>query len=733
MLLAQQTRGKDGFGAAIFDQNGILIQQSQHSKSLIHAKTAESLIDSINSYSLPDSSKNIENIIGHTLHSVVSLVPQPITKSGGVLVANCEIYNWRIIAGAEKIDAQNDADLLLAVLDKNSTKSTTGATTKRSLKHLNGVFAFAYINKGKLILARDIIGEKPLFFAQTKSRFYFASESKTLREVLGDESYLIEELNPRHILIVDIKTLKLKRTTRPFFEKQKETQTDEKKVIAKLSKMLVGCVKERLPAPSVKIGVLFSGGVDSTLIALILKKLGRPFTCYTAAFEEEGMGKSTDLAVAREAAEELGFKLTPIIQNLATAQQTIQTVIPLIESSNVVKVGVAMPFYLCCKQAALDNVRVMFSGLGSEELFAGYQRHKTAADINLECISGLRKMYERDLYRDDVVSMNNTVELRLPFLDLDLINFALKIPSGLKIKTQVANNVDNVQSKYILRQAALALGLPEKYALRPKQAAQYGSRFDKAIQKLADKGGFALKSAYLNTYFEPKNQRLGVLFSSGKDSMYALHTMQRQAYPISCLITLQSKNLDSYMFHTPAIEIAKLQASSINLPLIVQETKGEKEEELEDLKTAISSAIKKYHIDGIVTGALYSVYQRERIEKIAEELGIKVFSPLWHIDQEKELRQILDSGFSIILTQVAAEGLDASWLGREITHADVDKLVALNKKIGINIAGEGGEFESLVIDGPNFSKKIELVDTATTSEGAKHTLLIKEARLINKK
>lgn len=717
MLTIQQNRGKDAYGFAH-------LSGSQSNDSIFTTKQISEIRNK-----LPHKSNAL---IGHTLHSVVSNVPQPISLKDKkeILVANCEIYNWQELAKKHNINVINDAELLLTLLS-NSTKELSNTSNplpiiKKALKDINGVYSFAYYFNEKIIIARDIIGEKPLFFAHLKKEkeFIFASESKTIREIIPQQARLIQELNPRHIICYNLKTHKISKSTRKFFTKQKETQTDEKKVVPKLSEMLVKCVKERLPAPDVKIGLLFSGGVDSALIAQILKLLGRDFTCYTAAFEDEGQGKSQDLAMAQDAAREMGLKLNETVLTLSQTQEVIKEVIPLIESSNVVKVGVALPFYVCCKQAAKDNVRVIFSGLGSEELFAGYQRHKGAADINLECISGLRKMYERDLYRDDVVTMNNTVELRLPFLDIELINYALKISGNLKIKGE--------QGKYILRKSALNLGLSEKYALRPKQAAQYGSRFDKAINKLASRSGFELKSAYLNTFFPPQNQKLAVLFSSGKDSAYAMYTMQRQQYPISCLITLQSKNKDSYMFHTPAIELAKMQAKTMNLPIIIQKTAGEKEEELVDLKKAIKLAIKRYNIDGIVTGALYSVYQRERIEKIAEELGIKVFSPLWHIDQEKELRQIIDSKFEIILTQVAAEGLDSSWLGRKLTHSDVDKLVTLNKKLGINIAGEGGEFESLVIDAPMFAKKLNVNQTKIHSDGGKHTLLIKSANLTKK-
>jgi asparagine synthase (glutamine-hydrolysing) len=201
---------------------------------------------------------------------------------------------------------------------------------------------------------------------------------------------------------------------------------------------------------------------------------------------------------------------------------------------------------------------------------------------------------------------------------------------------------------------------------------------------------------------------LGVLFSSGKDSTYAAYVMKKQNYEITCLITIKSENPDSYMFHTPAIEIAELQAEAMGIPIIFKKTKGEKEKELEDLEKAIIEAKEKYKIDGIVTGALFSDYQRSRVEKICDKLGLKIFSPLWHIDQEKEMRQIIDSGFEIVMAAIAAEGLDKKWLMKVLTQNDVDKLVELNKKYKINIAGEGGEFETLVLNCPLFKKRITI-------------------------
>jgi diphthine-ammonia ligase len=162
--------------------------------------------------------------------------------------------------------------------------------------------------------------------------------------------------------------------------------------------------------------------------------------------------------------------------------------------------------------------------------------------------------------------------------------------------------------------------------------------------------------------------------------------------------------------------MAALQAEAMEIPIIVRETEGEKEKELDDMKAALEEARMKFHIEGVVTGALFSAYQRDRVESVCDSLGLKVFSPLWKMDQEKEMRQLVDSGFEFVFSSVAAEGLDKSWLGRPIVAGDVDRLVALNKKVGINIAGEGGEFESLVLDGPMFRKKIKILDSRVDEE-----------------
>ncbi|PLW80221.1 ATP-binding protein [Candidatus Woesearchaeota archaeon] len=631
---------------------------------------------------------NSKNAIGHTLHAMVNLIPQPI-KNEGLIVSNCEIYNWKELCESENIDARNDSELLLKLLDKYDE-------TIEVLNKLDGVYAFAYWKDDKIILARDLIGVKPLWYS-TDDGFAFASEKKALQK---QEYSLISELNPRTVLKYDIKTDEIELLRRDFFNNKPEHEKSHEEIKKEVQGLFLSAVSKRIPDE--KVGLLFSGGIDSTIIAKTLQSLNVDFVCYTAAMTGKGLATSEDLTYSRRIAKEYGFELKEVLIDIDDVEEKIRKVVPLIEDTNVVKVGVGLTFLSVCEQAQIDGIRVMYSGLGSEDIFAGYERHKNSLLINDECSSGLLKMYERDLYRDDVITMNHNIELRLPFLDKKLVDYSLKIPAEYKL--------DDVQNKKIIREVAEDLGLDKEFSQRKKRAAQYGSRFDSALNKLAKRNGYSKKSEYLSQFLDEKNLKLGLLLSGGKDSNYAGLLMQRQNYELACAITIMSKNDYSYMFHTPAIELTKLQAESMGLPLVIAETSGEKEKELEDLKIALKEAKVNHRIEGVITGAVFSNYQRERIENVCDELDLKIFSPLWHMNQRTLMEQLIAEGYEFIFTAVQAYGFDKSWLGRTITYEDIEKLSELEKKYKINVAGEGGEFESLVLNGPNYSKPIEIVE-----------------------
>jgi len=196
--------------------------------------------------------------------------------------------------------------------------------------------------------------------------------------------------------------------------------------------------------------------------------------------------------------------------------------------------------------------------------------------------------------------------------------------------------------------------------------------------------------------------KVGALFSGGKDSAYAIYIASQWGWEITHLITLLPKNPESFMFHTINIHLAPLLAKALHIPLISAETKGEKESELKDLE----QLLEPLPIDGVISGAIASEYQRTRIEHVCDTLDIKSFTPLWHKNQQLILEDQINAGFSIMITGVFAEGLDKSWLGTILTQDNIKGLLALSKKYTINPAGEGGEYETLTLNGPLFEKQL---------------------------
>lgn len=222
--------------------------------------------------------------------------------------------------------------------------------------------------------------------------------------------------------------------------------------------------------------------------------------------------------------------------------------------------------------------------------------------------------------------------------------------------------------------------------------------------------------------------RLGVLFSGGKDSTLAL-LKAKEFHSVSCLITLVSLNKESFMFHTPNIDLTKLQAEALKLPLVQVVTKGEKEKELKDLKLALQKAKRKYKLQGIVTGAVRSTYQASRIQQICHELNLWCFNPLWLMDQIDLLNEVLKQKLHVIISGVFAEPLDKSYLGKRLDKALVARLAKAAVTHQINPAGEGGEIETTVLDAPFFKKEIVVKKSSVQYANFSGNYVIVEAEL----
>ncbi|MDG6219916.1 MAG: diphthine--ammonia ligase [Candidatus Thermoplasmatota archaeon] len=201
--------------------------------------------------------------------------------------------------------------------------------------------------------------------------------------------------------------------------------------------------------------------------------------------------------------------------------------------------------------------------------------------------------------------------------------------------------------------------------------------------------------------------RLGVLFSGGKDSVLALDRA-REYHEIAGLITIRSSNPDSYMFHTVGIEHTEAQAKAMELPHMIQETRGNKEEELEDLEEAILRAKQEWGIEGVVSGAIASTYQASRVQRACHRLGVVCFNPLWLEAQRTVLEEVLGKGYNVMISGVFAYPLGEEYLGRILDQETVSSLLKLEKEMGFNPAGEGGEIETFVLGGPVFKKSLKV-------------------------
>ena len=233
--------------------------------------------------------------------------------------------------------------------------------------------------------------------------------------------------------------------------------------------------------------LLFSGGVDSTTIAKILKDKARKFRCYTA-----GVENAEDVRWAKEVAEEM--KLDWVFCKIELSREILKEIMDIIGFKDVVSVSVAIPMYFACKQASKDFKKVV-SGLGTEEIFAGYQRHKNLVPdyeaVHKECWRGITEVIKKDLKRDSRIAEHFGMRIIFPFMNEKVIEQAMKIPAERKITKET--------TKIILREIAEELGVPKKVAWRKKRAAQYGSKAMKMLKKIAKQNGFERIQDFLNS------------------------------------------------------------------------------------------------------------------------------------------------------------------------------------------------------------------------------------------
>lgn len=395
---------------------------------------------------------------------------QPVSNENLVLVFDGEIYNFKTIKNLlSKVGVQkeilSDAEALLYLIDCYN-KGDLVKAIQMAIRLIDGDYAFAVWDGENLAIARDQLGVRPLFYGQKDQLKGFASSRQSLREVGFDE---IETLKPEHILFnwQDIAPVQ------PIYEKMMEGD------VSKIDKILKLSVVKRVDGLS-ELGVIFSGGLDSSYIALLLKEISEniPLKITLYAVGVEG-SKDIEAAIYASKFLNLDLKIMEITEDMI--RESLPEVVRAIGDDNLMKVGVGLAIYFATKMVAEDGIRVAFAGQGADELFGGYNRYLESFvndTLNYDIRHDMANMYHVNLERDDACSMLNSVELRLPFLDEKLVELVLNIPDNKKIVS-----MHDDMRKSILRKLAFEEGLDYEIAYRPKKAAQYGSGIDKILRK----------------------------------------------------------------------------------------------------------------------------------------------------------------------------------------------------------------------------------------------------------
>ncbi len=202
--------------------------------------------------------------------------------------------------------------------------------------------------------------------------------------------------------------------------------------------------------------------------------------------------------------------------------------------------------------------------------------------------------------------------------------------------------------------------------------------------------------------------RLLSLFTGGKDSTLSIQLAQEAGHEIALLVTARPLERDSWMFHTTCIGVQHLQAEAMGLEHKYVDVSGRKEVEVQELYDTLRVLVRDYGADGLLSGGLASRYQRDRIEWLADRLGVGHVAPIWGVGPREIMTEVLARGYSVIIVAVSAHGLGPEWLGRQLNREYVEQLTTLSERYGFNLAGEGGEYETLVVDAPFFRNALRI-------------------------
>ena len=465
--------------------------------------------------------------LGHTRLAIVggTCGAQPFSSCDGRLVLehNGEIYNYKKIRKKlerhHRFSTVTDSEVIVHLLEDHLRKNSLLSAIKKTVAELDGVYALAIQDKhtGVTALVRDRIGVRQLYFADTNDIVAFASERKALWKI-GIQEPTRRIMPGSAVIISPAGELQTFQVADPIPAKVRIAHRTMASAVEGYGKALMESMKKRTQDFK-KIGIIFSGGIDSVLVAYISAKMVPNVVCYTC-----GVKGSSDIANARQIAGRLGLELKVAELDHESVEKLIPEVINVIEDTNAGQVEVALPVYCAVKLAHEDGIKVMLTGQGADELFAGYSWYAKVAEkegyskLRKRMVEDLLLLYKETLEREDKITMAHSIELREPFLDPEVIKVAL----GIDLHLNVRGGHDTF-GKHVHRRLAQKLGIPKDIAYRVKEAAQHGSGVHDVIGNIAEKRGFndaAITANYLETLSLRErigsSQRYGYLFGDEK-------------------------------------------------------------------------------------------------------------------------------------------------------------------------------------------------------------------------
>jgi asparagine synthase (glutamine-hydrolysing) len=451
MLRELTHRGNDGHGIAT-------------AASITTATTIEEL-----------NPKNCSSSIalGHNLSCILPRdQPQPVQGNGFTVV-----FEGRLFPSPNPRDLPEVKEIV-GKLASNPVRNAGNI-----IENLEGSYVFALAESNKIVAGRDVFGATPLYYGENDTVCAVASERKALWKI-GLED--VRSFPPGQLAVI---------TEHGFsFHPVKELRMPPRETVdmetaaRALQLLLLESTRKRV-SDLEAVAVAFSGGIDSSVVAVLAENVGLDVQLVTVGLEGQ-----REVLFAEEAAEALGLPLHLQTYTVSELEETLAKVLWLTEEPHASNACIAVPFFWLAETASKLGYPVLLAGQGADELFGGYQRYLTeysqsgAEAVTKTMFYDVENAYRTNFQRDNQVCSYHGVELRLPFIDRDVIDFSLRLPLRLKI-----NSVEDRLRKRVLRRVARNLEIPSFMADKPKKAVQYTTGVTKALQHLAKDEGLTLR------------------------------------------------------------------------------------------------------------------------------------------------------------------------------------------------------------------------------------------------